>query len=102
MKYSNPIFLLIPTLLFIITSCNPSTKENKGNLIPVIGFIDFVQDETLAKAKKGFMDALAKEGYSEDKKNIEVIYKNAQGDQPTLLQSIDLLISKKPIFLISF
>jgi len=95
---SNLLILAAITSLLILEGCSNSRK-NDNNKIPVIGFIDFVQDETLAKAKTGFIDALAKEGYSEDKNTIEVIYKNAQGDQPTLLQAVDLLISKKPIFI---
>lgn len=53
-----------------------------------------MQDETLEQAKKGFFDALKDSGYSEKDKTLEVIYRNAQGDQPALLQACDYLISK--------
>lgn len=86
-------------LITILNGCQSSSENKNEKHIPLIGFIDFVQDETLVKAKNGFMDALASEGFSEDKKTLEVIYKNAQGDQPTLLQAVDLLISKKPDFI---
>ncbi len=80
-------------LLFLFFSCNTALKvENKT---PIIGFLDFVQDETLAKAKQGFFDALAKNGFSEKDSTVKIIYTNAQGDIPTLGQACDLLISKK-------
>ena len=59
--------------------------------------MDQLQDETLGKAKTGFFDALKKEGF--DNNNLEIIYRNAQNDQPTLIQSLDYIISKKPLFI---
>lgn len=77
----------------LTASCRPvsSPKEKK---IPVIGYLDMVEDETLAKARQGFFDALQKEGFSEQEKSLKVIYTNAQGDIPTLGQAADMLISK--------
>ncbi len=83
---------LLAVLLFSACTHAPSDAAKT----PVIGFVDFVQDETLAKAKQGFTDALAKAGYSEENKTLEIIYRNAQGDQPTLLQAVDYIISQKP------
>jgi putative ABC transport system substrate-binding protein len=54
-----------------------------------------LQDDTLAQAKNGFFDALKKNGFSEDQKNIRVIYRNAQGDQTALVQACDYFISEK-------
>ena len=76
-------------------SCTSQTDDNDSKKIPVIGFLDFVEDPTLAKAKQGFLDALEKNGYSEKDSTMELIYSNAQGDIPTLGQACDLLISKK-------
>jgi len=76
--------------LAIIYSCN-SSKSN----IPVIGFADAFEDNTIAQAKQGFFDALKKNGYSEDDKTIKVIYRNAQGDIPKLTLSIKYFISEK-------
>lgn len=73
-------------------SCN---EKKPKSTIPVIGFLDAFQDETLAQAKKGFFDALSENGYSEEKKNIKVIYRNAQGDIPTLTQACDFFISEQ-------
>lgn len=88
------IYLKWLLVVFLFISCNTPNKNSPGKSIPVVGFLDFVKDETLEKAKQGFFDALQKNGFSEKDKTIEVIYTNAQGDQPTLLQSCDLLISK--------
>ena len=62
--------------------------------MPVIGFIDAFEDNTISQAKQGFFDALKKNGYSEEQKNIEVIYRNAQGDIPKLTLAIKYFISK--------
>ncbi len=86
MKYFLSIFLLT------IFSCT-SPKSNK----PIIGFIDQLQDETLEKAKTGFFDALKQNGF--DSSNIDIIYRNAQNDQPTMLQSLDYIISQNPILI---
>ena len=80
---------LFYSFLLVFISCT-SPKSNK----PIIGFIDQLQDETLEKAKTGFFDALKQNGF--DSSSIEVIYRNAQNDQPTMLQSLDYIISKNP------
>jgi len=83
--------LQISILLFIcLAGCSSDEKKN----VPVIGYLDLLQDETLAQARNGFFDALKEAGYDESKKTIEVIYRNAQGDQPALGQACDFLISK--------
>lgn len=79
-----------------ITACGPSDKESAADTVPVIAFIDFVEDATLAKAREGFLDALKSKGFSEDSATLRVIYRNAQGDQPSLLQIVDYVISEKP------
>ena len=79
---------LIIAVLFL-SACNTA---NKG--VPAIGFADAFEDNTIAQAKQGFFDALKKNGYSEEQKNIEVIYRNAQGDIPKLTLAIKYFISK--------
>ncbi len=81
------LFLFSALLLF---SCNEKPKRT----IPVIGFLDLLQDETLEQARKGFFVALKESGYNPMDKTIEIIYRNAQNDQPTLLQACDYLISQ--------
>jgi putative tryptophan/tyrosine transport system substrate-binding protein len=79
--------LLLPVIFY---NCNTS-KSN----IPVIGFADALEDNTLSQAKQGFFDALKKNGYSEDNNTLKVIYRNAQGDIPKLTLSIKYFISEK-------
>ena len=69
------------------------TQHNKN--VPVIGFADAFEDNTIAQAKKGFFDALAKNGFSDSAKTIEVIYRNAQGDIPKLTLSVKYFISQQ-------
>lgn len=78
------------------SSCTSNQNNRTDKKIPVVGFIDYVEDATLAQAKQGFFDALKHAGYSEDSNTISVIYRNAQGDQPTLLQAVDYIIAQKP------
>lgn len=59
-----------------------------------IGFVDALEDETLAKARQGFFVALKDSGFVKDE-TIEVIYRNAQNDLPVLTQSVDYLISQQ-------
>jgi putative ABC transport system substrate-binding protein len=84
-------------LVIVFFSCN-SSQEKKENKIPVIGFLDLLQDETLEQAKKGFFSALNDQGF--DDKHLNVIYRNAQNDQPTLQQACDYLVSQ-PVELIA-
>jgi putative tryptophan/tyrosine transport system permease protein len=80
-----------------LTTCQtPPLSEEK---IPKIGFVDAFEDETLAQARVGFLAALAKAGYSEKDQTIEIIYRNAQGDVPTLIQAIDYCLAQKVAFL---
>jgi putative ABC transport system substrate-binding protein len=47
-------------------------------------------------AKQGFFDALSQNGYDEKKGTLNVIYRNAQGDIPTLTQITRYMISQNP------
>jgi putative ABC transport system substrate-binding protein len=79
-------------LLFAVALLSSCKTHNPS--IPVIAFVDAFEDNTIAQAKKGFFDALAKNGFSEEQKTIEVIYRNAQGDIPKLTLSIKYFISQ--------
>lgn len=85
---------------FVISICLVSCENRKSTPakgeVPVIGFLDFVQDATVALAHQGFMNALRDSGFSEQDTSLVVHYVNAQGDIPTLGQACDLLISKSP------
>lgn len=80
-------------LVVLIASCQ-NAKQNEANKIPVVGFLDFVEDATLAKARTGFFEALEKNGFSEKDCTLIVFKSNANGDIPTLNQSCDYLLSK--------
>ena len=81
-----PLFLIV-----IFCSCHHSAK----NKTPVVGFVDAFEDATIAPAHTGFIDALRKNGFSEDKKNVVIEYRNAQGSIPTLTQIINYFVSEK-------
>lgn len=84
-KYLPLIFVII-----ILISCN-SEKKN----VPVVGFVDAFEDATISQARTGFTDALKKNGFSEELKNIKIEYRNAQGDIPTLTQIVNYFVSEK-------
>jgi len=78
--------LLVITLL--------SACKNREQGIPVIGFLDAIEDETISRAKKGFFKALQDSGLVNER-DFQVIYRNAQGDIPTLIQACDYFVSEK-------
>jgi putative ABC transport system substrate-binding protein len=80
---------LIAGFLFIFICGCASHKEKE---VPVISFLDAFEDGTIAKAKAGFFEALKANGFSEEQHTIKVIYRNAQGDIPTLTQACDYFI----------
>ena len=88
MKQLFRISALILLLAFI--SCNSSNN----NQSKTVAFLDAFEDSTVAEAKKGFFTALKDSGYIEGK-NLNVIYRNAQGDIPALTQSVDYFISQQ-------
>jgi putative ABC transport system substrate-binding protein len=82
---SKIVFLLIIIITF--TACKSSTDKKIK-----IGFLDLLQDETLLQAKKGFFIALKDSGFDSNK--LDIIYRNAQNDQPSLVLACDYLISQ--------
>ena len=81
-------WLLISGII-IIASC----RQGNSN-VPVIGFADAFQDNTIEQAKTGFINALQKNGFDEKKGTVKIIYRNAQGNIPTLTQIIKYFISQ--------
>lgn len=78
-------------MLLLMTACTPKNNSN----IPVVGFADAFEDETLAQAKLGFIKALEDNGFSESKGTVKIIAKNAQGDIPALSQIMNYFITEK-------
>jgi len=86
-KYIYQLSILI--FLFLIGCKSP------GKSVPTVGFVDAFEDATISQAREGFVDALRKEGYREEDKTIKILYRNAQGDIPTLTQIVNYFISEK-------
>ena len=95
MKYSIPKNLMLIYLVALTLSCQPQKTVKKDNEKPVIAFLDAFVDETIAQAKNGFYKALADQGFQESDTSITILYRNAQGDIPTLTQACDFFISEK-------
>jgi len=83
-------YLPVILLPILIASCNNAAKNN----IPKVGFVDAFEDATIAQARTGFVDALKKNGFSEEQKNISIEYSNAQGAIPTLTQIVNRFVSE--------
>jgi putative ABC transport system substrate-binding protein len=84
--------LIILFSIFCLFSCGSSNQSGKST-IHTIAFLDAFEDATIAEAKKGFFTALRDSGYIPEQ-NLQIIYRNAQGDIPALTQSVDYFISK--------
>ena len=82
-------------LPFIFTIILFASCQSKKSAVPVVGFVDAFEDATIAQARTGFTDALKKNGFSDDQKNIKIEYRNAQGDIPTLTQIVNYFVSEK-------
>ncbi len=88
--------LFVCCLLLWMVACN----SGKDRTVPTIGFVDAFEDSTIEQAKQGFLDALKQNGFSEEQKTVKVIYRNAQGNIPTLTQIVRYFITQ-PVTLIA-
>lgn len=77
-------------LIVLLAACN-----NAPNDLPTVGFVDAFEDNTIEQAKDGFLAALAERGFSEEQETINLIYRNAQGDIPTLTQIVKYFTSQE-------
>ncbi len=94
MRSRLPIPVLL-VLVSIIVGCSRQDSTPAGKKIPVVGFMQIVEDPTLNEAKDGFYDALREAGYREDSGTVKIIYQNASGDAATLNQIADHLVSEQ-------
>ena len=92
MKFIKYLFAIVA--VFYMASCKPKST------VPVVGFVDALEDATLSQASTGFVAALKDNGYSDDKQNIKIEYRNAQGDIPTLTQIVNYFVSE-PVTLLA-
>jgi len=82
-------------LFLSVIAFNMACNSRSHSDIPVIGFADAFQDNTIEQAKTGFTDALRNEGFDENKGTLKMIYRNAQGNIPTLTQIIKYFASEQ-------
>jgi putative ABC transport system substrate-binding protein len=87
-------------LLFSVITLRMACQHQQNSGVPVVGFADAFQDNTIEQAKTGFIDALRKNGFDEKNGTLKIIYRNAQGNIPTLTQIIKYFISQ-PVTLIA-
>ncbi len=87
-------WLFITGIAICIAGCNQPNAD-----IPVVGFADAFQDNTIEQAKTGFIDALQKNGFDEKKGSVKIIYRNAQGNIPTLTQIIRYFVSQHVVLI---
>ncbi len=83
------VYSFLCLLISFFTACNSPNSD-----VPSIGFVDAFEDSTIKQAKAGFLAALKEKGFSEEEGTIQLIYRNAQGDIPTLTQIVKYFISK--------
>ncbi|MDB4927222.1 ABC transporter substrate-binding protein [Mucilaginibacter sp.] len=83
-------YLPIIFIAVLLASC----QSTKNKTVPVVGFVDAFEDATIAQARTGFTDALNKKGFSEEKKTVQIEYRNAQGNIPTLTQIVNYFVSE--------
>lgn len=89
---SRVILFLLPVLL---AACSDETSEEGRHKVPTVGFVQLIEDETVDEARMGFYEALREGGYDESKGTVNIIYRNAQGDNAALNQILDFFVSKK-------
>ena len=82
-------------LLFCGIALCMACNDHGNSGVPVIGFGDAFQDNTIEQAKTGFFDALRKNGFDEKQGSLKIIYRNAQGNIPTLTQIIKYFVSQR-------
>ncbi|HMQ62030.1 MAG TPA: ABC transporter substrate-binding protein [Flavilitoribacter sp.] len=88
--HKGKFFLFLLLIPFLYAAC----KQEKSDL-PVVGFADAFEDSTIKQARDGFLAALKEGGFSEEDQTMQLVYRNAQGDIPTLTQIIKYFISEE-------
>ncbi|MFC3928475.1 ABC transporter substrate binding protein [Streptococcus caprae] len=97
-KYLTASLLLGTSLtLAACSSSSSDSAKSSGDSIH-IGILQYMEHDSLAAAKKGFLAELADQGYTEDDK-IVVDYQNAQGDQSNLQTISEQLVADNDLVL---
>ncbi|MBF0778604.1 ABC transporter substrate-binding protein [Streptococcus cuniculi] len=80
-----------------LVACGTGGKSASTNAEDVkVGIIQYAEHDALSSARKGFLEALDKAGYTEGK-NLTVDYQNAQGDQANLQTMVEQLAGKNDL-----
>ena len=89
------VLVAIMVTTFSLSACGKesglTTEQNENKL--VVGLIQVVENGAFTDMREGFIDYLRESGYSEE--NLEIYYKNAQGDISNLNSICQEMISKK-------
>lgn len=85
------LFAALCVWSLFISSCGGNDSVDRRYRV---AFLDAFEDATLAEAKKGFFLALKDSGFTPET-NLDVLYRNAQGDIPALTQSVDYFIAQQ-------
>ena len=82
----------LPSLFLLSLALTGCTRQHHA--VPVVGFVQMIEDNTIDEARTGFFDALREAGFSDSAGTIHTIYRNAQGDIPSLNQIVDYFVSQ--------
>lgn len=77
-----------------LAACGAQSSTAKDTVS--VGIIQYAEHDALSSARKGFLEALEKAGYTEGK-NLQVSYQNAQGDQANLQTMVEQLAGKNDL-----
>ncbi|MDK8135861.1 ABC transporter substrate-binding protein [Aerococcus urinae] len=90
-------YLAAGLLTCTLAACSNQGKEGSKDKVDV-GIIQYMEHDSLQKAKEGFQDSLKEAGYEEGK-NLEIEFHNSQGDQSNLQSITQQLKGKKDLIL---
>ncbi|MEG3805221.1 ABC transporter substrate-binding protein [Aerococcus mictus] len=90
-------YLAAGLLTCTLAACSNQGKESSNDKVDV-GIIQYMEHDSLQRAKDGFQDSLKEAGYEEGK-NLAIEFHNSQGDQSNLQSITQQLKGKKDLVL---
>ncbi|MDK6292322.1 MULTISPECIES: ABC transporter substrate-binding protein [Aerococcus] len=90
-------YLAAGLLTCTLAACSNQGKESSNDKVDV-GIIQYMEHDSLQRAKEGFQDSLKEAGYEEGK-NLAIEFHNSQGDQSNLQSITQQLKGKKDLIL---
>jgi putative ABC transport system permease protein len=94
LEMAKEIGITIPPNLLAEATITHGIRPIEKAKIPRIGIVQFAQEPNVELCKKGIIKALVDNGFV-DQKDIEIVYKNANADFPTINSIIQDLIRRK-------